>query len=184
MQQLTLIKIKITGIFPLLTHNPQSMIRDPKVKNKKLPTIEEEAESGVYRNEKGNICIPSCSFRASLLNGLKNKKIGKSSAISVFQAAVFNIDEFSVLIDPQTGKPLKKYTIDSRRAVVQRQGIIRNRPRFEKWGCYLILQIDEDVVSPEIVVENLNNAGMICGVGDFRIEKRGPFGRFSAELIK
>jgi len=182
---LTIHKFKVTGLFPLLTHNPAQMggaSRGPKTK--KIPSPEEEAEIGTYRDEEGHYCIPSMGFRASFLNGLKNKKVGRSSAISVFQAAVFNIDELCVLIDPETDQPLEEYRIDTRRAVVQRQGVMRSRPRFEKWGCYLFLQIDEDIVSPEMVEENLNISGQIVGVGDFRIEKRGIFGKYRAELIK
>lgn len=167
----------------LLTHNPQSMSVSTGVKTKKLPAPEEEAESGTYKDENGNFCIPSCSFRSSLLNSLKNKRVGKSSAISVFQAAVFNDDEYCILMDPKTRKPLKNYKVDSRRAVVQRQGIIRHRPRFEGWFCTLSLLIDEEVLSKEQLVENMNIAGTICGVGDFRVERRGPFGRFTALLL-
>lgn len=177
-------KFRVTGDFPLLTHNPAQMRRsDGGVKSKKIPSAEEEAEAGLYKIDEG-FALPSVSFRSALLNGLKNKKVGKASAISVFQAAVFNIDEHCLLIDGK-GKPIKEYNIDTRRAVVQRQGILRSRPRFEKgWGCLLELEIDTDMVSPEQVVEHLNNAGLVIGVGDFRIEKRGPFGRFHVELVK
>jgi hypothetical protein len=33
------------------------------------------------------------------------------------------------------------------------------------------------------VEEALNIAGQVIGVGDFRIEKRGTFGKFKAELV-
>jgi len=181
-----IVKFKITGMFPLLTHNPASMEGGGEVKTgkKKIPSSDEEAKAGLYVDEKGNYCIPSCAFRSALLNGLKHMKVGKSSAISVYQAAVFNVDDISVLIDPKTESPLKKYTIDKRRAVIKNNGIIRSRPRFEKWGCFLYLQIDTDYISVEDVKNMLNNAGMKIGVGDFRIEKRGPFGRFSAAIVK
>lgn len=176
-------RFRVWGDFPLLLHNPAQMRRNEGVKQKKIPTPEEEAAAGLYLVE-GGFGIPSVAFRSALLNGLKNKKVGKASAISVFQAAVFNVDEFCLLIDGE-GNPLLKYGIDTRRAVVQRQGILRSRPRFEKgWGCILELEIDVDMVSPEQVVEHLNVAGLVVGVGDFRIEKRGPFGRFHVELMK
>lgn len=181
---LVLCKFRITGIFPLLTHNPAGMqpnVNSPKAK--KIPTPEEEARAGLYIDDDGNYCIPSRSFRSALLNGLKGKKVGKTSAVSVFQAAVFNVDEYSVLIDPDTGKPLRKYSIDIRRAIVQRNGVLRSRPRFEKWGCYVYLEVDLDITTPQQVEEALNIAGQIIGVGDFRIEKRGMFGKFKAELV-
>ena len=122
-------KFKVIGVLPLLTHNPSSM-GGPSTgpKTRKIPTPEEEAAAGAYRDDKGNFCIPSVAFRSAFLGGLRNKRVGKSSAISVFQAAVLTVDELTVLVDQKTRKPLKKYVIDSRRAVIQRSGVIRSRP--------------------------------------------------------
>lgn len=181
---LALCKFKITGIFPLLTHNPAGMqpnANSPKVK--KIPTPEDEARTGLYLDDDGNYCIPSIAFRSALLNGLKGKKVGRSSAVSVFQAAVFNVDEYSVLVDPENDKPLREYCIDTRRAIVQRNGVLRSRPKFEKWGCYVHLEVDLDITTPQQVEEALNIAGQVIGVGDFRIEKRGTFGKFTAVLM-
>ena len=182
---LKLSKFKVTGLFPILTNNPSKMKRaSESATKKKIPSAEEEAKAGLYLDDKGNCCLPSVGFRSALLSGLKNKKVGKASAISVFQAAVFNVDELTVLVNPKTGEPLTEYRIDTRRALVQRQGVLRSRPRFEKWGCTLFLQIDEDITTPQQVEENLNIAGQVIGVGDFRIEKRGMFGKFEVKLMK
>jgi len=186
MNEFILVKFKITGTRPLLTHNPESM-KDgnsdtPSKKKKYLPT--EEAEKGVYYNEKRNYCLVSSAFRTALLSGLKNKKIGKTAAKSIYQAAVFNIDDLSVLIDPKTEKPLKKYIIDSRRVMLGKKGIIRHRPRFEKWGCFIHFHMDPEVLDKKTLEESLNEAGRIIGVGDYRIERGGPFGSFTAKLCK
>jgi hypothetical protein len=178
---------KIVGDFDLLTHNPANMRRPTEtgaVKGKKIPTADAEAEAGLYPLKDGTYAFPSVGCRSSLLNGLKNKKVGKASAISVFQAAVFNDTEWCQLLDRKTEKPLKEYTVDSRRAVVQRQGIIRSRPRFSEWMFKLDLLVDTEMVSVDQVTDNLNVAGKIIGIGDFRVEKRGPFGRFHAELVE
>lgn len=180
---LTRHRFKVTGVFPLLTHNPSGMQQaNGGARTKKIPSPEDEARTGLYIDEDGNYCIPSISFRNCLLTGLKGKRIGKIGAATVIQPAVFNSDELTVIRDPDTWEPLKEYVIDSRRAMVQKQGIVRNRPRFNRWGCLLTLLIDENIVTPEQIVEHLNEAGTTTGVGDFRIEKRGQFGSFVAEL--
>jgi len=178
-------QFKITGILPLLTHNPASMrAASTAPKTKKIPTREEEVEAGLYRDKRGNCCLPSIAFRSAFLNGLKNKRVGKASAISVLQPAVLPADEFTIILNQKTGKPFKSYEeIDERRAVVQRQGIIRHRPKFINWGCVLSLNIDEDSVPIEHIEEHLNNAGTVIGVGDFRVEKKGTFGTFTAKLL-
>jgi len=155
--------------------------QDGGAKLRKIPTPEDEAMAGLYVLEDGAYGMRGEAYRSALLNGLKNKKVGRASAISVFQAAVFSVKEWVTLVDPKTKKPLKEYAVDSRRAIVQRQGVIRSRPRFEEWGAYVPLFIDTEMVSADQVLEHLNVAGRIIGVGDYRIEKRGMFGRFKAE---
>src|SRR5206468_9490807 len=76
----------------------------------------------------------------------------------------------------------KKYAIDTRRAVVQRQGILRSRPLLKNWTLDFDLVIeDEEVVSPQFfptLRDVAEFAGRSIGIGDFRIEKNGPFGKF------
>lgn len=183
--ELTAKKFKVVGRFPLLTHNPAGMQQaSNKAKTKKIDTPADEAQKGLYIDADGNYCIPSIAFRNALLTGLKGKKIGKVGAATVIQPAVFNADELTVIRDPETWKPTKDYVVDSRRAMVQRQGIVRNRPRFNRWGCIVTFLLDPEVVSAEQIAEHLNEAGTTTGVGDFRIEKRGQFGSFTATIME
>lgn len=178
---------KITGISALLQNNPASMAmsQTEKVGIKKIDSPEEEAAKKVYRDEKGNFYILSDAFRASIIGkggGASGRRIGKRSAISVCSGAIFSVEPRCILVDPETQKPLKKYEIDTRRVVVMGQGILRSRPMFPKWGTRLPFEIDTDFLTKEIVLELLNIAGKICGVGDYRPQKKGSFGRFKAEL--
>ena len=88
-----------------------------------------------------------------------------------------------ILLDPDTGQRISEYQIHVARVVVQRSSIMRARPEIERWGCVLELEVDLDFTSPWQVEELLNIAGRISGVGDFRPEKRGPHGRYRAELL-
>ena len=179
------VKVKCMGLFPLLTHNPASMgVSDNGPKNKKIYTPSEDAKSGCYMDDKENYCLPSVAFRNAFLTGLKGKKIGKVGAATRLQPAVFNVDDLTVILDAETLKPIKKYDIDARRVLIGRAGIIRHRPKFHKWAAIVTFRIDQDIMSIEQLVENLNEAGKSVGVGDFRIEKRGQFGSFDAFLYE
>ncbi|MEA3224356.1 MAG: hypothetical protein U9Q07_00270 [Planctomycetota bacterium] len=181
---LTTHKFKVTGVFPLMTHNPAGMLNQTSgPKTKKIPSAEEEAKAGLYLDDAGNYCLPSVAFRAALIAGLKGKKVGKVGAATVFKPAVFNADELTMILDPETREPVKEYVIDARRALIGKAGIVRRRPKFPKWAAIVLFQIDEEIVSPEQVAEHLNVAGTTVGVGDFRIEKGGQFGSFTAELM-
>lgn len=184
------VTFKITGLSALLMHNPASMIRpgDKKgLSTKQIPSPEKEAELGCYRNGKGQFYLQAIAFRGSIINpggGASGRKIGKSTANSRCAAGISINEKFDkcVLLNPRTGKPIKKYTIDTRRAVIQRNGIMRSRPRFEEWGCDLTFDIDTDFVTKEQVVELLNISGRVAGVGDYRPQKKGWFGKYRAEL--
>lgn len=174
----------ILGITPLLTHNPASMKPTSSLATRKkiIPTPEQEAVLGLYKIE-GGFGVPGIAFRSALLHGCKGFKVGKVGAASVIAGAVTHIDEFCLLLNPETKKPLKDYEIDSRRVVIQGQGIIRSRPKFSKWACHLVFEIDEDQAAPEMVLTHLNEGGMKAGVGDYRPQKMGWFGKFQAKEI-
>lgn len=174
----------IVGVTPLLTHNPASMQvgSSSPSRKKTIPTPEQEAEAGLYKIE-GGFGIPAVAFRSALIYGCRGFKMGKVGAASVVAAAVTHVDEFCLLLDPDTCKPLKKYEIDSRRCVIGNASIIRSRPKFPKWACKLIFEIDVDQINPSVVLTHLNEGGMKAGVGDYRPQKMGWFGKFTAKEI-
>ena len=91
---------------------------------------------------------------------------------------MFPATERTALIDPATAAALVDYDIDTRRATVQRNAVLRSRPRLEKWAAKVELEIDEEFIAEPTLRELMDIAGRIIGVGDFRPEKSGPFGRF------
>jgi hypothetical protein len=184
-----LVTFEIVGLSQLLMHNPAAMARPQggggKLGTKKIPTPEEEAEASVYRNANGELYLPSMQFRASMLKACTNRKIGKLAAKSIVAGSVFMVETECPLVHPDTGKPLTVWAIDSQRAVVQGNGIIRSRARLDRWATKLAMEIDPTFIpDPSLIEELLNIAGKICGVGDFRPNRGGPFGRFRATLKK
>jgi hypothetical protein len=182
-----IVVFRVTGLSPLLVNNPAGMTRsDPNtVGTKKIPTPEEEAKAKLYVNADGNYYILSEAFRSSIIGkggGASGRKMGKRSAISIVSGALFTVEPHAVLLDPDTWKPLKKYEIDTRRAVVQNQGVLRSRPMFPKWGVRIPLDLDQDFLQPNTVLELLNLSGKIAGVGDFRPQHKGAFGRYQCEI--
>jgi hypothetical protein len=175
---------EVTGISSLLQNNPASMARGGEgLGMKKIPSPQDEAAAKVYRNENGQIFIPAISFRSSLLGACTGRRIGKVSAASKVSAGVFNAETQCPLYHPKTGKPITEYRLHSVRCVVQKNGVTRTRPEIPEWACKVALEIDTDFVSPDLVLELLSSAGRICGVGDWRPQKRGPHGRYTAKMM-
>ena len=179
-------RYRIEGVSPLLMHSPKGMMegRPAGATARKIPSPEEEAEKGAYRDEEGYLYLPSAAFKASLMHGAGGRRIGSTAARTVLAGSVFNTGPRTGLFDPETGERLREYRVHVSRVVVQRSSVIRARPELSRWACVLELEVDLDFTHPRQVEELLNISGRISRVGDFRPERRGPHGRYRAELIE
>ena len=173
------VRVIIDGRTPLLTHNPQSMGSVPEAgRGTRVPEAEVEAEAGCYRLPDGTLAIKGEAFRATILNAAGAWKAKRGSMKSRLGHIV--VLEELVPLALHDGTPLNSYTIDARRAIVQRQGIIRRRPRFDEWTCTFTIEFDPQLVSDaKLIVDILQDAGGRMGVGDYRPARNGWFGRFA-----
>ena len=62
--------------------------------------------------------------------------------------------------------------------VGQNQTDLRYRPEFDQWRVNIIVQIDSDLLNEQDVINLVNRAGFSIGVGEWRPEKGGEYGRF------
>jgi len=182
----------LIGKSPLLTHNPKSMQAPKGGKGKTLiPSSEEEAKAGLYVDEEGRFCLPGISIRNSFIKAAGAWRGAWQKRRETLTGAVAHCmvePELVPILDAATGEPIKAYEIDTRRAVVQRQGISRSRPRFPNWMVKPVFVYDDDFLPKdqamlqEQFVAVLSDAGNRLGVGDYRPQKTGWFGRFTATL--
>ena len=61
---------------------------------------------------------------------------------------------------------------------VQQAMDLRYRPEFPQWSATLTIEYDEDNISASSIASLLYRAGLSVGVGEWRPEKNGDFGRF------
>ncbi|TET67569.1 MAG: hypothetical protein E3J56_12665 [Candidatus Aminicenantes bacterium] len=178
------VTFKIKGVKPILMNNPDSMgKKEGGIRTRKIPTPEEEVKDKFYQTN-GQLFIPSAAFKGALLTASVGMKIGKYAAIQRMKGGVFTVEDECLLFHPKTNSPLtpKDAVIDTRRAVVRGQGVLRSRPLIKDWMCELNLEIDDDFVTIEQVLDRLKAAGKYPGVLDFRPECSGPFGRFEVKM--
>lgn len=188
---MNIISLTIRGTHPLLQHNPAAMLRGdtPTVGAKTTPTAEEEVARALYVNDKGQFYHPAEAFRIALINAGVNRKIGKLAATTTTQRAVFQLNDEALLLNPDTKEPLTEedMSVDERSVVVQGGRIMRARPKWNDWAVVVDFEFDPDFVSADVIVELMNIAGRIEGVGDYRPSAKagpgrgGPFGRFRVE---
>jgi hypothetical protein len=175
----SLLRVVVEGIKALLTHNPQSMGQGEGAKRgSRIPEPEAEAEAGCYRLEDGTCCLKGEAFRGAILGAAGAWKAAKRATMKSHLAHIVIVEELVPLTYPD-GQVIKEYSIDRRRAIVQKQGIIRCRPRFEQWRAPFTIEFDPMLIkNPRMIVDILADGGNRIGVGDYRPQRNGFFGRF------
>lgn len=176
-----LIKITIQGTSPLL----MNAFTDAAAANTGTSaalvgskgTPREQAARKVYADEAGNLFIPGPNIFSCLIAAGKFHKAGKSKVTtlktSLIPAGITVVDLACLL-------GTKKFEVDSRSVVIPATGgrIMCHRPRLDQWQTTFTLDLDESMFSPQFVRAIVDDAGKKVGLGDFRPDRKGPFGRF------
>lgn len=133
----------------------------------------DDVESYVYRNEKGELCVPCEYFRQAVINAAKFRQDPRSprkSAMDLYKAGLVSLTNLSSL-------KVKDWDyIDQRRVTVQRNGLTRSRPAMKagyRLDFDLLVNLPEYINMVDLR-ETIESAGRLIGIGDFR----PTFGRF------
>ncbi len=191
-------KIEIDGISPLIMHNgsgidpllPQNLeAKEITSKRGSNRTAADEARlkqletaKSLWLNERGRPTIPTSALRACIEGGAKKLKQGPMvrEGLIVLESTFFYDEEKygTTLEDLQTKC---QFTVP---VVVQRSRILRTRAKFdEPWYCEFFVETDEELVSLEYLEIWLDIAGRRLGLGDWRPQKSGMYGRFETRTI-
>ena len=184
--------VVLNGTTPLIMHSPKCVnplhpiskqMKALTSKKKKTETDLEmisdlEWEAGVYWDENIGLVIPNECIAATFFEGAKLNKNG-----SAFQKYVQVVDSLAPL-DIGEKQNYQKMKVDPRfrdvRSVcVQRNRVIRTRPRFNTWRCEFDLMFDENKIDTDVIALAIENAGNYIGLCEMR--KLG-YGRFAASI--
>lgn len=191
------LKIRITGDSALLMNKDTlSDPLNPKTQEIKLLTskrkkVEEDHlqiaalqyASSLYYDESVGLYIPGAMFKAAMVNGAKMQRLG-----AAFKRSVIVLEDMLPLNykgDARTPEQLwaDKNFVDVRSVGVQTARVMRYRPKIRDWSATATVLYSEDLIEESDLMRAIQNAGMFAGVGDFRPECGGNFGRFSVEII-
>ena len=177
------IEVEVKGVSPYLMHRFGEEDADKKTKPKVgAPDYEGEVVKALYQLPDGIIYVPSTQVHGSLMEAGKQMQVvgkGKATYSKLFGAFI--------IIEPDAIPMLnQKWETDKRAVVVPstRGRVMRYRPKFIEWGLRFNLVITDDEIAPSVVKEGLERAGSYSGIGDFRPQKKGPFGRFQVVSFK
>ena len=195
------VKMLITGVSGILMHNPVAMKRggeELQRGGKKIPPPLDEARVSLYALPSGHLYIKTDCFREAGIIASSDirdpTRKGRSTMTRRFAASVFLSTEHCLLFradgnhapimnkpEPKTPEDMSgEWTVDTRRVVVQKQGILRSRAKIENWCCPLEFEYDEDTIDDNLILAVIQQSGKFPGVLDYRVGKKGPFGRYTA----
>jgi hypothetical protein len=150
------------------TSGVHSRARDPQ-------TPEEDAESRLYVLPDGQTYFPAENLRQSCITAAGRHKIGRRSASTDAAAALS--------IEPDAMPLIGEWHTDSRAVVIPatKGRLLRHRPMFDKWTISFNMLIVSSMFDVNLARRVLDDAGLYVGIGDFRPQKKGPFGRFQVD---
>ena len=171
--------VRIKGEAPLLMHAPTGLGKGSSTRGV-IPSPEEEAKQGLYLDAKGKTVVPARCIEGAIVKaaaGIKAPGKGRQS-MKNYVLAGLQVYPMDVPLESEG------YEVDVRRAVIQRQGVLRARPRFDEWALDFEIQvIDEYLQSAGMdrkIQDLVSQAGALIGLLDFRPR----FGRFTVESFE
>ena len=194
MQTLT---IKLTGNGPILMHsdrlaNPLDPIKKKMatISGKRKKTDEDheqmariEWEAGMYHDADLGPYIPGRMIKSGLIAGAKKTKDGPKVKSGVLVMTDKSPLEYKGPRDIEKMWAAGSFA-DIRSVVVQRARLMRCRPIFSDWSATFELMFDDTVVDRADILRFAETCGQMIGIGDYRPENGGDFGRFCVEEVK
>lgn len=194
------LEISCIGISKLLMDRMSEATLDSLITGVRLQVAKDRpldvvAQEKIYRDPSGRIALPAEMLFACLVGAGRNVKIGTkgiSTATTTTLPDLMSIqDEYLPLTNipaNANGSEKNYWSVDKRKGMGYQGktptavGIVR--PKFPEWQFTVTVQYDESKVNEGTIEKLFNNAGSTQGLGSFRPNKKGMFGRFRIAEMK
>jgi hypothetical protein len=175
------IKVQIEGTTPILFNRFRDKQIEGKSKKRTGAMAESDIEDKLYLIDE-KICLPAVYLKNCITEASKQFKIiGKGkSTYSKLVASTVDIEPF--MIELKSGK----YEIFRISAVnpMTKGRMMTERPKFNKWSAEFEIVLNDEAVPISVINEILEHSGKYVGIGDWRPEKKGMFGKFMITSFK
>lgn len=141
----------------------------------------EQAEPRLYLSANGAPMIPGPNVFAGLVSAGKFIKAGRrqltTGTSSLIPAGMQIVETECRIENPFGGKV--GWEVDSRSVVIPatRGRVMCHRPRFDAWKISFSIETDDTMFDEKITRALVENLCTKIGLGDFRPDRKGPFGR-------
>lgn len=181
------VTFQIRGTSPLIQHawsqkglRELRMTKQERALNKKKnpPTTrdpEAEARAATHTMNDGSYAVPVTAIKAAIISaahkdlGCEKTAVRKALFLIAAEGDLVRLDCCELFIREDIVR------------IGQGSTDIRYRPQFDEWSVRINAQVDADIVSPDVLANLVQRAGFGCGIGEWRPEKGGDFGRFELD---
>ncbi len=176
--------VTIEGVTPLICNKFTDEAQASATSGSRASTVgdkgtpREIAESKLYTDSAATPIIPGPNLFRCLIDAGKFFKAGKSKLTTLKSSlipAALSLDEVEIQIVHD-----EPWEVDSRPVRIPATGgrIIAHRPMFNDWRLSFHLQLDDTVIGAKMLRDLVDAAGQRIGLGDFRPDCKGMFGKF------
>lgn len=143
----------------------KQMKKATKAKEARQP--EQEYEDALYRTETGCYGFPAIGVKAAMVSTCRFV----DAKMTVLRGAVhIDCEMLTVIGDPRPREDMVRVGMGT--------ADLRYRPEFVDWRIPVTVKFNASVISAEQIANLLNAAGFGVGIGEWRPEKNGSYGRF------
>lgn len=128
---------------------------------------EADYEACFYRTESGAYGFPAIGVKAAMISACRFADMKMTVSRGAFH---IDCEMLEVIGDPRPREDMVRVGMGT--------ADIRYRPEFVEWRIPVTLKINASIISPEQVANLLNIAGFGVGIGEWRPERNGQYGRF------
>lgn len=135
----------------------------------------------------GFVEIPGSAFvnalwQSAKRQGVKIKSRGNNTYAKHFEAGVMVPENLKLKVKAED-VPADRLFVPSDGIRGGSRRVTKYFPRIDQWSGEVTFYIFDDIIDQEIFRQTLINAGMLIGIGRFRPEKLGHYGRFKVESL-
>ncbi len=138
-----------------------------------------EWEGGMYYDEEIGPYIPDEWLYKMIVMGARKSKNGKQAESGILISTLKAPIEYTGPRKLQEMWDIGDYT-DRRMVTVGQAKVLRTRPIFAEWAVTFSMIIDEATITEPQIVDAVEKAGSLIGIGDYRPR----YGRFEGRLLK
>lgn len=179
---LQVIKLTVIGDSPLIchawSHKAKQQMLDKQMKKatekKAAKDPEQDYKDSLYPYPGGGFGFPAVGFKSAVVSACR---FAEGVKMTELRGALHIVgDMVKIQGDPRPREDMVRVGMGT--------ADIRYRGEFPEWRAQLTIQFNASMISTEQIANLLNIAGFGVGVGEWRPERNGSFGRFHVASSK